>query len=63
MLFGRLPTFSVVAETHLRLAEANGVFTLGDAIELFQLGLVHALGRKIKLQGLDADVLRSRHSV
>jgi hypothetical protein len=36
-------TLTVVAEGHLSLAEANGVFALGDAIELFQLGLVDAL--------------------
>lgn len=36
-------TFAVVTEGHLGLAEANCVFALGDAIELFQLGLVDAL--------------------
>jgi len=36
-------TLTVVAEGHLGLAEANGVFALGDAIELLKLGLVDAL--------------------
>lgn len=41
-----LPTFAVVAETHLGLAEANGVFTLADAIEGLQVGLVDTLRRR-----------------
>ena len=36
-------TFTIVAEGHLGLAEANGVFALADAIELFKLGLLHIL--------------------
>jgi hypothetical protein len=40
-------TLAVVAEGHLCLAEANGVFSLGDAIELLELGLVDALQRKL----------------
>jgi hypothetical protein len=36
-------TFSVVAEAHLSLAEANGVLALADAIELLELCLVDAL--------------------
>jgi hypothetical protein len=36
-------TLAVVAEGHLGLAEANGVFALGDAIELLELGLVDTL--------------------
>lgn len=36
-------TFSVVAEAHLGLAEANGVFALADTIELLELCLVDAL--------------------
>ena len=37
------PTFSVVAKAHFRLPKANGIFTLTDAIELLELGLVDAL--------------------
>ena len=40
-----LRTFSVVTEAHLRLAKANGVFPLTDAIELLKLGLVDALNK------------------
>lgn len=36
-------TFSIVAEAHLGLAKTNGIFALGDAIELLELGLVDAL--------------------
>jgi hypothetical protein len=36
-------TFSVVAEAHLGLAEANGVLAGADAIELLELCLVDAL--------------------
>lgn len=36
-------TFSVVAEAHLGLAEANGVLALADAVELLELCLVDAL--------------------
>jgi hypothetical protein len=36
-------TLTVVAEGHLGLAEANGVFALGDAIELLEFSLVNAL--------------------
>ena len=71
-------TFSVVAEAHLGLAEANGVFALRNAIEFLQFSLVNALvdfisvdcheqhclvssylAGKVKLEGFDADVLRS----
>jgi hypothetical protein len=38
-----LLTFSVVAEAHLRLAQADGVLALAHAIERLQLGLVDAL--------------------
>ena len=38
-------TFSVVAEAHLGLAEANGIFALANAIEFLELCLVDALGR------------------
>ena len=41
-------TLSVVTEGHLGLAEANGVFALGDAIELLELGLVDALHLKVR---------------
>lgn len=41
----RALTFAVVAERHLGLAETNRVLALGDAIELFELGLVDALQR------------------
>lgn len=43
---GRCLTFSVVAEAHLRLAKADGVFALANAIELLELGLVDALERE-----------------
>jgi hypothetical protein len=36
-------TLTVVAEGHLGLAEADGIFALRDAIELLKLGLVNAL--------------------
>jgi hypothetical protein len=36
-------TLTIVTEGHLGLAEANGVFALGDAIELLEVGLVDAL--------------------
>lgn len=36
-------TLSVVAEAHSGLAEANGVLSSADSIELFKLGLVDAL--------------------
>ena len=36
-------TFSIIAEGHLGLAEANGIFSGTDAIEFFELGLVDAL--------------------
>jgi hypothetical protein len=39
-------TLAVVAEGHLGLAEANGVFALGDAIELLEFRLVDALHQK-----------------
>jgi hypothetical protein len=48
MLLARIGglTLAVVAEGHLCLAEANGVFSLRDAIELLELGLVDALHGK-----------------
>lgn len=36
-------TLAVVAKGHFGLAEADGVFALGDAIELLELCLVDAL--------------------
>lgn len=36
-------TFSVVAEAHLRLAKANGVFACANAIELLKFCLIDAL--------------------
>src|SRR5579871_1060177 len=36
-------TFTVVAEAHLCLAEANGVLALTNAIKLFEFFLVNAL--------------------
>lgn len=41
------PTFSVVAETHFRLAKANGVFALRHSIEFLELGLVYTLQSSI----------------
>jgi len=36
-------TFPVVTEAHLGLSKTNGVFSLTDAIELLQLGLINTL--------------------
>lgn len=36
-------TFTVIAESHLGLAETNSVFASADAIELFELGLLNVL--------------------
>jgi hypothetical protein len=36
-------TLAVVAEGHLGLAETNGVFALGNAIELLEFALIDAL--------------------
>jgi hypothetical protein len=36
-------TFAIIAEAHLGLAEANGVFALTNAIEFLQLSLIDAL--------------------
>jgi hypothetical protein len=41
-------TLTVVAERHLRLAKTNSVLSLGDAIELLELGLVNALRLKLE---------------
>lgn len=41
-------TLAIVAEGHLCLAETNGVFALGDAIELLELCLVDALHFEIR---------------
>lgn len=38
-----LHTFTVVAEAHLGLAEANGVFALAHTIELLEFCLVDTL--------------------
>lgn len=38
-----LLTFTVIAEAHFSLSETNCVFSLANAIELFQLSLVNAL--------------------
>lgn len=46
-------TLSVVAEAHLGLAEADGVFALANAIELFELGLVDALERVSDLRVME----------
>jgi hypothetical protein len=45
-------TFSVIAEAHLGLAEANGVLALANAIELLKLCLVDALDWKVSLKGV-----------
>ena len=42
-LVSRKLTLTVVTEGHLRLAKANRVLSLRDAIELLELGLVNAL--------------------
>ena len=39
-------TFAVVAEAHLGLTQTGRVFSLRDAIELLELGLVDALRRQ-----------------
>jgi hypothetical protein len=39
----RLLTLSVVAEAHSGLAEANGVLSSADSIELLEFGLVDTL--------------------
>jgi hypothetical protein len=51
---GRPLTLAVVAEGHFRLAEANRVLSLGDAIELFELRLGDALDIELEtsLQGV-----------
>jgi hypothetical protein len=41
-------TLAIVAKGHFGLAEANGVFALGDAIELLEFCLVDALHRKVR---------------
>jgi hypothetical protein len=41
-------TLAIVAEGHLGLAEANGVFPLGDAIKLLEVGLVNTLQQKLE---------------
>ena len=40
-------TFSIVAEAHLGLTEANGVFACANAIELLQFRLVNALNTQL----------------
>lgn len=42
-LGGRQHTFTVIAEAHLRLPEADGVLALADPVKLFEFGLLHAL--------------------
>ena len=42
-LTGGTFTFSIITEAHPSLSKANGVFSLRDAIELFQLGLFNTL--------------------
>ena len=44
----RILTLAVVAESHLGLAETNGVFALGNAIELLELCLVDALHERVR---------------
>ena len=39
----RVLTFSIIAEAHLSLAKANGIFPLTNAIELLEFCLVDAL--------------------
>lgn len=39
----RIDVFAVVGARHVRLAEANGVFALGDTIENFEVFLGDAL--------------------
>jgi hypothetical protein len=39
-------TFTVIAEAHLGLAEANGIFALANAVEFLQLSLIDALDIK-----------------
>lgn len=36
-------TFSIITESHSRLAQTNCVFAFTDAIELLELGLIDAL--------------------
>lgn len=48
--------FAVVAEAHLGLAEANGVFALGHAIKLLELCLVDTLRGEVDINGLDPDI-------
>jgi hypothetical protein len=40
---GKLLTFTVIAEAHLSLAEADRVFARTDAIELLEVGLLDIL--------------------
>jgi hypothetical protein len=42
-------TFPVITEAHLRLAQANGVFARGDAIELLKLCLINALAIAVSI--------------
>jgi hypothetical protein len=42
-LEGEKLTFAIIAEAHLCLAEANGIFPRTDAIEGFELGLCDVL--------------------
>jgi phosphate starvation-inducible protein PhoH len=46
-LAGRLLTLSVVAEAHSGLAEANGVLSSANSIELLEFGLVDTLQNTI----------------
>lgn len=57
----RVDVLTVVAEAHLGLAKTNGVLSGANAIELLELNLINILTRDIKLNGLDANVLRTRH--
>lgn len=40
------PAFAIVAKAHLGLPKTNRVFALGDAIELLEMLLVHALAQR-----------------
>lgn len=46
-------TFSIIAEAHLRLAQANCVFPFGDSIELFERRLINALFQRLACEDGD----------
>jgi hypothetical protein len=58
----RVDVLTIVAEAHLGLAKTNGVLSGANAIELLELNLINILAGEVKLNGLDANVLRTgRH--